>query len=66
MVVYRFEDGAWLAEVRGTNFTTLGRTLTIAKRRARVLIQAYHDIKDLSAAGIDVIDEVRTRSTVNA
>lgn len=66
VVVYRFEDGAWLAEVRGTNFTTLGRTLTIAKRRARVLIQAYHDIKDLSAAGIDVIDEVPTRSTVNA
>jgi predicted RNase H-like HicB family nuclease len=64
IVAYRFEDGVWVAEVRGTNFSTFGRTVAVAKRRARELLGAYLDVKDLGSAGIEVVDEVQWPSAV--
>ena len=66
VVDYRTEDDAWIAEVRGTGFTTLGRTLASAKRRTRELLCGYLQVKDLGAAGIDVVDEVRSSEAVEA
>ena len=66
VVDYRAEDDAWIAEIRGTGFTTFGRTLASAKRRARELLSGYLQVKDLSAAGIDVVDEVRSSEAVEA
>lgn len=66
VVGYRREDHAWIAEVRGTDFSTIGRTLASAKRRARELLCAYLQVKDLDAAGIDVVDEVRSPEAVEA
>lgn len=66
VVVYRFEDEAWIAGVRGTDFSTFGRTLAVAKRRARELLCAYLELKDLGAAGIDVVDEVEATAGVKA
>lgn len=64
VVAYRFDDDAWIADVHDTDFSTFGRTLVIAKRRARQLLRAYLELKDLSAAGIEVVDEVQAPSTV--
>ncbi len=66
VVDYRSEDDAWIAEVRGTDFSTFGRTLASAKRRARELLCAYLEVKDLGRAGIDVIDEVQSPEAVEA
>jgi hypothetical protein len=63
VVAYRHSDEAWIAEVRGTTFSTYGRTLALAKRRARELLCGYLAVDDLGAAGIDVIDEVNSLST---
>ena len=66
VVAYRFEDEAWIAAVRGTDFSTFGRTIAAAKRRARELLCAYLEVKDLGAAGIEVVDEVEAPASVNA
>lgn len=66
VVCYRFADEAWIAEVRGTHFSTFGRTLTVAKRRARELLCAYLELKDLHAAGIKVVDEADAPARVKA
>ena len=66
VVDYRAEDDAWIAEVRGTSFLTFGRTLASAKRRARGLLCGYLQVKDLGAAGIDVVDEVRSSDAAQA
>ena len=52
--------------MRGTGFSTFGRTLAVAKRRARELLCGYLKVKDISAAGIDVVDEVRSSEAVEA
>lgn len=62
VVAYRHEDGAWIADVRGTTFSTYGRTLALAKRRARELLCGYLAVDDLGAVGIEVIDEVSSLS----
>ena len=66
VVDYRSEDDAWIAEVRGTDFSTFGRTLASAKRRARELLCAYLEVKNLELAGIDVVDEVRAPEAVGS
>ena len=66
VVDYRAEDDAWIAEVRGTGFTTFGRTLASAKRRVREFLCGYLHVKDLIAAGIDVVDEVRSSEAIEA
>ena len=65
-VDYRREDDAWIADVRGTNFSTFGRSLPVAKRHARDLLRAYLEVNDLHAAGIEVVDEVRSPEAVKA
>jgi hypothetical protein len=66
VIDYRGEVDTWTAEIRGTGFSTFGRTLASAKRRARELLCAYLQVKDLDAAGIDVVDEVDARAGVKA
>lgn len=66
VVDYRSDDGAWIAEVRGTEFSTFGRTLGSTKRRARELLRGYLGVKDLDAAGIDVIDDVHTPEAIRS
>ena len=51
------EDG-WLAEVRGTGFTSFGATLAAARRAVRNVLRRYHGVRSLGGAGIAVADVV--------
>jgi hypothetical protein len=66
VVAYRHQDDAWTVELRGTTFSTYGRTLALAKRRARELLCGYLAVDDLGAAGIEVIDEVHSLSSMKS
>lgn len=58
VVDYRAVEDGWDADVRGTAFSTWGPTIVAAKKRARELLRGYLNVRDLAAAGIQVVDEV--------
>ena len=56
---YAHDERAWIVQFRDPDIATFGRTLASAKRYARSALAVYLEVGDLTAAGIEVIDEVR-------
>ncbi len=66
VVVYRRQEHQWTAEVEGLDLSTVGGTLAVAKRHAREVLEMTLRVKDLAAAGINVIDKVDATEPVKA
>lgn len=66
VVDYQAGDAGWDAAVRGTTFSTWGRSLRVAKRRARELLRGYLNVPDLDKAEIEVVDNVHTPEPARA
>ena len=65
VATYTHDDRAWIVQFRDPDIATFGRTLSSAKRYARSALAVYLDVDDLSAAGIEVVDDVRLPSEVS-
>jgi len=59
VATYGHDDRAWIVQFRDPDIATFGRTLASAKRYARSALAVHLEVDDLSAAGIEVIDEIR-------
>ena len=60
VVEYRQDGRRWVAEIPDLDSSTWARTLSAAKRDARVLIARLLDVHHLDRAGIEVVDEVHS------
>jgi len=63
---YRHDGRRWIAEVADLESWTWAPTLSGAKRAGRELLSTLLQVQDLSAAGIDVVDEVHTAESTTA
>jgi len=63
---YRWDDRAWIVQFRQPDIATFGRSLVSAKRHARSALAVYLEVDDLTAAGIEVVDDVRLPPDVAA
>lgn len=61
---YTHDDRAWIVQFRDPDIATFGRTLASAKRYARSALAVYLEVGDLTAAGVEVVDDVRLPSGV--
>lgn len=59
VATYAHDDRAWIVQFRDPDIATFGRTLASAKRYARSALAVYLEIDDLTAEGIEVVDEIR-------
>jgi Protein of unknown function (DUF3532). len=66
VVDYRIDGEFWVAEVRGWDRVEFGRSLSTAKRRVRQLLRAWLQVRNLEAAGIEVVDAVHSAEAVGA
>lgn len=66
VVDYRIDGDSWVAEVRGWDRVEFGRSLSNAKRRVRQLLRAWLQVRDLEAAGIEVVDQVHSAAAAAA
>jgi hypothetical protein len=66
VVDYRAGDQGWDGDIRGTTFSTSGRSLAVTKRRARELLRGYLNVPDLDEAEIEVVDNVQTPEPARA
>jgi len=62
---YTHDDRAWIVQFRDPDIATFGRTLASAKRYARSALAVYLEVDDLTAAGIEVVDDVRLPTEVS-
>lgn len=58
VATYRHDGRAWVVQFDDPDIATFGRTLASAKRYARSALAVHLEIDDLSASGVDVVDEV--------
>jgi predicted RNase H-like HicB family nuclease len=65
VATYTHDDRAWIVQFRDPDIATFGRTLSTAKRYARSALAVYLEVDDLSAAGVEVVDDVRLPSEVS-
>ena len=62
---YTHDDRAWIVQFRDPDIATFGRTLASAKRYARSALAVYLEVDDLTASGIEVIDEVHLPADIS-
>jgi hypothetical protein len=62
---YTHDDRAWIVQFHGPDIATFGRTLPSAKRYARSALAVYLEVDDLTAAGIQVVDDVRLPTEIS-
>ncbi len=59
VATYTHDDRAWIVQFRDPDIATFGRTLASAKRYARSALAVYLEVDDLTAAAVEVVDDVR-------
>jgi predicted RNase H-like HicB family nuclease len=59
VATYTHDGRAWIAQFRDPDIATFGRTLATAKRYARSALAVHLEVDDLTAAGVEVVDDVR-------
>lgn len=59
LATYTHDDRAWIVQFRDPDVATFGRTLASAKKYARSALAVYLEVADLTAAGVEVVDDVR-------
>jgi predicted RNase H-like HicB family nuclease len=64
VATYTHDDRAWIVQFRDPDIATFGRTLASAKRYARSALAVYLEVDDLTAAGVEIVDDVRLPSEV--
>ncbi|MEO7230894.1 MAG: hypothetical protein ABIZ30_09920 [Candidatus Limnocylindrales bacterium] len=62
---YTHDDRAWIVQFHDPDIATFGRTLASAKRYARRALAVYLEVDDLTAAGIEVIDDMRLPAEIS-
>ncbi len=62
---YTHDDRAWIVQFRHPDIATFGRSLQSAKRHARSALAVYLELADLTAAGIEVVDDVRLPAEIS-
>ena len=65
VATYAHDDRAWIVQFRDPDIATFGRTLSSAKRYARSALAVHLEIDDLTAAGIQVVDEIRLPNEIS-
>jgi len=65
VATYARDDRAWIVQFHDPDIATFGRTLASAKRYARSALAVYLEVDDLTAAGIEVVDDVRLPSAIS-
>ena len=58
VATYTHDDRAWIVQFRDPDIATFGRSLATAKRYARSALAVYLEVDDLTAASIEVVDDV--------
>lgn len=66
VATYTHDDRAWIVQFRGPDIATFGRTLASAKRYARSALAVHLEVDDLSAAGVEVVDDVRLPAEISS
>jgi hypothetical protein len=64
VIHYRREGRRWIAEIPDFESWSPARSLAAAKREGREILAMLLNVDDLSQAGIEVIDEVESRTTL--
>jgi hypothetical protein len=64
VIHYRREGRRWIAEIPDFESWSPARSLAAAKREGREILAMLLNVDDLGQAGIEVIDEVESRTTV--
>ena len=64
VATYTHDDRAWIVQFRDPDVATFGRTLASAKRYARSALAVHLEVDDLTAAGVEVVDDVRLPTAV--
>ena len=62
---YTHDERAWIVQFHDPDIATFGRTLASAKRYARSALAVYLEVDDLTASGIEVIDEVHLPADIS-
>ena len=65
VATYTHDDRAWIVQFRDPDIATFGRSLPSAKRYARSALAVYLEMGDLTAAGIEVVDDVRLPAEIS-
>lgn len=65
VATYTHDDRAWIVQFRDPDIATFGRSLPSAKRYARSALAVYLEVADLTAAGIEVVDDVRLPAEIS-
>jgi predicted RNase H-like HicB family nuclease len=65
VATYTHDDRAWIVQFHDPDIATFGHTLASAKRYARSALAVYLEAADLSAAGVEVVDDVRLPAAVS-
>ena len=66
VATYTHDDRAWIVQFREPDIATFGRTLAAAKRYARSALAVHLEVDDLSAAGVEVVDDVRLPAEISS
>lgn len=66
VATYTHDDRAWIVQIHDPDIATFGRTLVAAKKYARSALAVHLEVDDLTAAWIEVIDDVRIPPAVAA
>lgn len=66
VAMYTHDDRAWIVQFREPDIATFGRTLASAKRYARSALAVHLEVDDLSAAGVEVVDDVRLPAEITS
>ena len=64
VATYTHDDRAWIVQFRDPDIATFGRTLASAKRYARSALAVHLEVDDLTAAGVEVEDDIRIPSVI--
>ena len=62
---YAHRDKAWIVQFHDPDIATFGRTLASAKRHARSALAVYLEVTDLTAAGVEVEDDVELPTDIS-
>ena len=65
VATYTHDDRAWIVQFHEPDIATFGRTLAAAKRYARSALAVHLEVTDLTAAGIEVVDDVRLPTEIS-
>lgn len=66
VATYTHDDRGWIVQFREPDIATFGRTLAAAKRYARSALAVHLEVGDLSAAGVEVVDDVRLPAEISS